>query len=224
MAEPATRLKLGARVRCRDAPLGELHGIVLDPDRRLLTHLGVDVPDQPLKARLVPVELAELSPDAAGILLRCTESEAHELAPLREFAYLRPGEHPSVDADSVVGVRDVIAMPQYDAGPFEGYRPDTEGGEIGMIFDRIPRGHIELRRTSPVLSPQDHEIGVVDGLILDGHRITHLVVRSGHLWRRREVALPVAAAVRWSIDEVGIRLSADELKSFPVASPGQHAG
>jgi hypothetical protein len=216
VAEPAVRLRLGARVRCADAPFGELHDIVLDPRRREVTYLGVDVPDQPLKARLVPIELVDLSADAAGILLRCTESDAHGLTPLREFAYLRPGEHPTVDAESAVGVRDLIAMPQYDAGPFEGYRPDSESADVGVIYDRIPKGQVELRRSSPVVSPHDHEVGMVDALILDGYRITHLVVRAGHLWRRREVPLPVAAVARWGIDEVGIRLSADELKSFPA--------
>lgn len=220
MAEPGARLRLGARVRCADGPLGELHDIVLDPASRRVTYVGVEVPDEPLKARLVPVELAEFSPDGGGIQLRCTETEAHALTPLREFAYLRPGEHPTVDAEWTVGVRDLIAMPRYEAGAFEGHRPEAEG-DIGVIYDRIPKGEVEIRRSSPVLSPEDREIGTVDGLIVDEYRISHLVVRSGHLWRRREVALPVAAVARWSIDEVGIRLSADELRSYPV-DPGTH--
>jgi uncharacterized protein YrrD len=218
VAEPVALLRLGARVRCTDGPLGELHDIVLDPASRRVTHLGVEVPDEPLKARLVPAELAELSASAGDILLRCTEAEAHALTPLREFAYLRPGEHPTVDAEWTIGVRDLITMPRYEAGAFEGYRPEGEG-DVGVIYDRIPKGEAEIRRTSPVLSPQDREIGTVDGLIIDEDRITHLVVRSGHLWRRREVALPVAAVARWSIDEVGIRLSADELRSYPI-DPG----
>jgi hypothetical protein len=218
VAEPGARLRLGVRVRCTDGPLGELHDIVLDPATRRVTHLGVEVPDEPLKARLVPVELAELGPDAVSILLHCTETEAHDLTPLRQFAYLRPGEQPTVGAEWTVGVRDLIAMPRYEAGAFEGFRPETEG-DIGMIYDRIPKGEAEIRGTSPVLSPQDHEIGTVDGLLVDEHRITHLVVRSGHLWRRRDVALPVAAVARWAIDEVGVRLSADELRSYPV-DPG----
>jgi hypothetical protein len=218
VAEAGARLRLGARVRCTDGPLGELHDIVLDPARRRVTHLGVEVPDEPLKARLVPVELAELNADAAAILLRCTGVEALDLTPLREFAYLRPGEQPTVSAEWTVGVRDLIAMPQYEAGAFEGYRPEAEG-DIGVIYDRIPAGEVEIRRASPVLSPQDHEVGTVDGLIVDEYGITHLVVRSGHLWRRREVALPVAAVARWSIDEVGVCLSADELRSYPV-DPG----
>ncbi len=52
----------------------------------------------------------------------------------------------------------------------------------------------------------DGEIGQLKGFAVDraGHRVTHVLLREGHLWGGREVAIPVSAVA--SLDE-GIRLN-----------------
>ena len=52
----------------------------------------------------------------------------------------------------------------------------------------------------------DGEIGQVLGFIVDpdDQRVTHVLLKEGHLWGRREVAIPISAVT--AIDE-GIRLN-----------------
>ena len=52
----------------------------------------------------------------------------------------------------------------------------------------------------------DGEIGEVLGFIVDpdDQQVTHVVLKEGHLWGRREVAIPISAVT--AIDE-GIRLN-----------------
>jgi hypothetical protein len=52
----------------------------------------------------------------------------------------------------------------------------------------------------------DGEIGRVRGFLVnpDDHRVTHVLLREGHLWGRKEVAIPMSAVTGV---ETGIRLN-----------------
>lgn len=45
--------------------------------------------------------------------------------------------------------------------------------------------------------------------------ITHLVLQRGHLWWRRELAVPAAKIARVTTDVVGFELSSEQLKPLP---------
>jgi PRC-barrel domain len=52
----------------------------------------------------------------------------------------------------------------------------------------------------------DGHIGQVEGFVVDraDHKVTHVLLKEGHLWGRRQVAIPVSAVA--SVD-AGIRLN-----------------
>jgi len=52
----------------------------------------------------------------------------------------------------------------------------------------------------------DGDIGQVEGLVIDprNRHVTHVLLQEGHLWGRREVAIPISAVAGV---EDGIRLS-----------------
>ena len=66
-------------------------------------------------------------------------------------------------------------------------------------------GEAEIGPGEPVHA-LDGEIGQVEGFLVDpgDHRVTHVLLREGHLWGRKEVAIPVSAVTGV---ENGIRLS-----------------
>jgi PRC-barrel domain len=74
-----------------------------------------------------------------------------------------------------------------------------------VISDNVPEGESEVARHERVHAV-DGEIGRLKGFAVDpaDHRITHVLLREGHLWGRREVAIPVSAVA--SVDD-GIRLN-----------------
>jgi sporulation protein YlmC with PRC-barrel domain len=209
------RLELGTPVRCSDDLFGELADVVIDPTSKRVTHLVVRPRNQEqLSARLVPVELAEGSEGESAISLRCTVDEMNQLEPVQEFAYLRLGEFPVDDPNWDVGVEDVLAMPYYEAagiGAYPSYDPN-----LGVTYDRVPKGEVEIRRTSAVISGDGHDLGQVDGLLLDDEgQITHFILERGHLWGRREVTIPIGSVSKVETDAVTVTLSKDEVGALP---------
>jgi hypothetical protein len=200
------RLELGASVRCEDDVLGELADVVIDPTTKRVTHLVVQPHHDIAPARLVPIELAQVA-DGQEISLRCTVEEMHQLAPVHEFTYLRLGEFPVDDPDWDVGVQELLAMPYYEPG----LDPVSHGADAGIIYDRIPKGEVEVRRASTVTSADGHHLGHVDGFVVDGAQITHIVLEHGHLWGRRDLTVPIGAVAKVETDAVTLSLSKDEV-------------
>jgi sporulation protein YlmC with PRC-barrel domain len=211
------RLELGNPVRCSDDELGTLADVVIDPTTKRITHLVVDPSHEELVgARLVPVDLAKGSNDeSSGISLSCTIEEASKLPDVHEFAYLRVGEFPLDDPDWDVGIQDVLATPYYESTGL-GYAGDLPTN-VGVTYDRIPKGDVEIRRSSPVYSSDQHHLGHVDGFVVDGEHVTHLVLERGHLWGRREVTIPIGAVSKVENDAVTLSLSKDEVGDLPAA-------
>jgi sporulation protein YlmC with PRC-barrel domain len=212
------RLELGITVHCSDGVFGELADVVIDPTSRHVTHLVVEPHHQHGLARLVPVELAEAAgEEQPAIALRSTIEGVRRLAPVQEFAYLRLGEFPASDPDWDVGVQDVLAMPYY-GGPGPGIGGGYAGGfdeHVGVSYDRVPKGEVEIRRASAVVSADGHRLGHVDGLLVDSEdQITHVVLEHGHLWGRREVTIPIGAVAKVKNDAVTLSLSKDEVEAL----------
>lgn len=206
------RLELGSPVRCSDEVFGELADVVIDPIRKRVTHLVVQPHRQHRLARLVPVELAEAAGgEQPAITLRCTVDEMRRLAPVQEFAYLRLAEFPAHDPDWDVGVQDVLALPYYEAVGLGSYAGEADP-HVGMSYDRVPKGEVEIRRSSAVTSADGHHLGHVDGFLVDEEeQITHLVLEHGHLWGRREVTIPIGSVTKVETDVVTVGLSKDEV-------------
>ncbi len=212
------RLELGTPVHCSDGVFGELADVVIDPTNKHLTHLVVQPHHQHGLARLVPVGLAEAGGDEQqAVSLRCTVEEVRRLAPVQRFAYLPLGEFPANDPDWDVGIEDVLAIPYYGGvGPWlDGGYAEEYDADVGISYDRVPKGEVEIRRASAVTSADGHRLGHVDGLLVDGEdQITHVVLEHGHLWGRREVTIPIGAVAKVETDEIALSLSKDEVKAL----------
>ena len=208
------RIELGATVRCADEVLGEVADVVIDPVQKRVTHLVVEPHDGHREARLVPVEIAK-SGGEHEIELACTVDEARKFPTVQEFAYLRLGQFAIEDPDWDVGVAQVLAMPYYEAG----FSPGNYMEDTGVVYDRIPKGEVEIRRASAVNSADGDHLGHVDGFVVDGEQITHLVLERGHLWGKRDIAIPIGAVADVETDVVTLNLTKDEvgeLADLPV--------
>jgi sporulation protein YlmC with PRC-barrel domain len=219
------RLEIGNRVRCTDGVYGELADIVIDPLEKRVAHLVVKPEQGEGEARLVPIELVKGRDDEQReIELECTLDEAQEFESVHEAAYLRLGESPAEDPDWDVGVEDVLAMPYYaglddDVGTYWG-EPDSH---VTMYYDRVPKGEVEVRRASVVISADGHSLGEVDGFVVDAdEHITHFVLERGHLWGRKEVTIPIGAVAKVESDAVHVALSKDEVGALPAVRVGRH--
>lgn len=207
------RLELDKPVLCEEREVGKLADLVVDPVAKRVTHLVVKPEHGHGTSHLVPIELVEPTEQVGGVVLKCSKAELDALPPVEEFAYLRLGEVKTGDDEWDVGVSDVLALPYYDgtglAGPVEAV------SDMGVVYDRVPKGEIELRRSSRVLASDGDYIGDVDGFLVDEDHITHFVLERGHLWGRREVTVPVGAVASVESDVVRLSLSKDEIGALP---------
>jgi len=83
-------------------------------------------------------------------------------------------------------------------------------GGIGSLSqtvttDTVPLGEIDARRGDQV-EAIDGDIGRVRGLVINPARLPrhHVLLQAGHLWGRKDVAIPISAVTR--VDD-GIRLN-----------------
>lgn len=210
------RLEFGRPVNCPDGPLGELADLVIDPTSNRVTHLVVKASDLPGGSRLVPIELVRCDHARRDVTVECTAEEAATLPGVQEVQYLRPGEVPVEDADHEVGVQDLYLMPSGESGAFVDLQPDLEP-DVVMSYDRVPKGTVEVRHLTPVTAADGEELGVLDGMVVDAGRITHVLLRHGHLWRRRELAIPVADVAKVGMDAVALRLSREQVEALSAS-------
>jgi hypothetical protein len=198
---------IGADVRCTDGVCGELRRVVVDPVARAVTHLVVEPKHRRHSGRLVPVDLAD---DTAGeIRLRCTKAGFEKLDPAEETDFVAGTEHPGYEPDQV------LSLPYFGLGRgmsgvwTEGQGWDREGTHGArrrtVTYDSVPAGEVQARRGDHVHAT-DGEIGLIEGLVIDpdNHQVTHVLLQEGHLWGRKEVAIPIGAVTGM---EIGVQLS-----------------
>jgi sporulation protein YlmC with PRC-barrel domain len=205
-------LELGLRVGCKDGPLGELCDVVVDPVGKRVTHLVVRTRDG--IDRLVPKQLVA-DGEGDAIVLTCGTEEAEQLPPVQEFEYLRAGEAHAYDPEWDVGIEEVLAMPYYSASGL-GIDPGVYDGTLTRTYDRVPKGEVEVRRASGVYSSDGHHLGHVEGFVVDGDHITHVVLERGHLWGRRDITIPIGAVASIDTDSVSVELTKEQVGELPA--------
>jgi len=201
---------IGAEVTCADGTCGTLVRVVVDPVARRVTHLVVEPVHRRGLARLVPVELVD---DRGGALrLRCDAAGLARLEEAEETQFV-----PATDGALGYRADDVWHLPYYGLGMGWGPGLAMATGEAvePVVHDRVPVGEVEVRRGQPVHAT-DGVVGKVQGLVVDrrDHHVTHVLLQEGHLWGRKQVAIPIAAVTSVA---GGIRLSLtkEEVRDLP---------
>jgi sporulation protein YlmC with PRC-barrel domain len=191
MAE-ITELTIGAHARCSDGDCGEVTQVVIDPVARAVTHLVVEPAHRQGLGRLVPLDL--IDDRAPGqVRLACTMEEFEKLDYAEETQFL-PGS--GGHADYTAG--QALSQPYYGLSGVIGDVPQA------VTYDALPLHEVAVRRGEQV-DATDGKIGIVQGLVIDprNHHVTHVLLQEGHLWGRKQVAIPIGAVRK--VDS-GIRL------------------
>jgi hypothetical protein len=205
------RLALGSTVRCSDGSVRELADVVVNGAGRRVTHLVVRPKTHHDGARLVSLELC--AEDGDGVTLSCTGEALDQFESVHEYAYLPAGSRPEEGADWSIGIEDVLVVPDYE--PFDVAEPDLDSN-VSVMYDRVPKGEIELRRSSAVYTADQHHVGSVHGFVVgDGGAIETLTLLRGHMWWCREISVPVEALASLENDVVKLGVEKRELKRFP---------
>jgi sporulation protein YlmC with PRC-barrel domain len=216
MAEE-TELRIGAEASCTDGVCGEVSRMIIDPDTQAVTHLVIDPKHQGERGRLVPLDLVDTS--AGRIRLRCTLAEFGQLEPAEETR-LAEGYEYGGDYGPPASVHGYGGT----SGAIVGGAAGNMGVSMGVphsprtfVQDVVPLGEAEVGHGEPVHA-LDGEIGKVHGFLVDpgDHRVTHVLLQEGHLWGRKEVAIPASAVTR--VDEgIRLNLTKQQVEDLPPA-------
>jgi len=191
---------IGMPARCSDGACGQVSRIVVDPVAQKVTHLVIEPRHRPGLGRLVPVDLVTGSADA--IVLDCSTAQFQTLDSAEETHFI-----PDEGSYSAYGPGQVLTWPYYGLGGGLGMGVGTamDGVSPTVRYDAVPPGEVDVRRGDHVYA-SDGAIGRVQGLVVDpsSHHVTHVLLQEGHLWDRKDVAIPVTVVTR---TDAGIMLS-----------------
>jgi sporulation protein YlmC with PRC-barrel domain len=219
----ASAFVMGAQVVARDGACGTLSGAVIDPVANAVTHLVVESERHRGLGHLVPVDLVESS--GGEIHLRCTTAEFRALDEAEEVQLV-----PVPDDERSPAWGQTYMWPYYGLGMLTGGMGAGGMGEFEVshhhtpqptVADRVPLGEVEVRRGDRVHAT-DGWIGSVAGLVIDpaDHHVTHVLLSEGHLFGRKQVAIPIKATARVG-DEIRVNLTKQEVGELPAVSLSQ---
>jgi sporulation protein YlmC with PRC-barrel domain len=216
MAE-TVRFTIGAKVSCSDGTCGEVTRVIVDPIAEAVTHLVVEPEHRRGLGRLVPLRLVDAT--AGEIRLSCTQAEFEKLDPAEETRFL-----PGTSGYAGYGPGQVGYWPYYGLGGGVGLVGGIGSGLSGIgggiiaqtvTSDTIPQGEVDVRRGDPV-EATDGDIGRVQGLVIDrgSRHVTHVLLQEGHLWGRKQVAIPISAVASTG-DGIRLRISKQDVQDLP---------
>jgi hypothetical protein len=216
MADTA-QFTIGTEASCSDGAAGKVSRVIVDPVAEKVTHLVVEPGHGRDSGRLVPLDLV----DGAGgeVRLHCTRAEFEKLDSAEESQFL-----PATSGYGGYGYGpgQVGYWPYYGLGGGMGVA--GLGGGMGMgiglparivTTDAVPPGEVDVRRGESVHAT-DGDIGRAAGLVIDrrsGH-VTHVLLQEGHLWGRKEVAIPIGA-VASTVDGIRLTIARQEVQDLP---------
>ena len=208
-----TTFTIGAPAECTDGPCGAVSRVVVDPVARELTHLVVEPEHRAGLGRLVPLDMLEAGADA--VHLRYTLAEFEKLPSAEETDFLPGGS--GYDA---YAAHEAYYWPYF--GLEGGADPALALASAVETRDTLPKGEVGLQRGEPVHA-SDGEIGKVEGFVVEstqGH-VTHVLLQEGHLWGRKQVAIPIGAVEK--IDRgITVKLTKHEIEALPAVGVTEH--
>lgn len=195
-------IPLHADVECTDGLCGQSTAAVLDPETHRVTHFVVKERERFQTERLVRIKrVIETTPDL--IRLDCTDEE---LSKMTSFTVT---EFRQVEIPTYIGAgySEPLYLSQVQTLPVE--------------EDRVPEGKVAVRQGADV-EASDGRVGQVDDLVVDSETgdVTHLIMRGGHPWGKKDVAIPISMVKSVEVDTVYLKADKETIASM-LAIPVQ---
>jgi sporulation protein YlmC with PRC-barrel domain len=215
--EQTAQFMIGAEASCSDGACGQVQRVIVDPVAGAVTHLVVEPKHRRDRGRLVPLDLVNAT--AGEIRLQCTQAEFEKLDPAEETEFIA-----GTGTYAGYGPGQVGYWPYYGLGGMGGGMGGMGIGGIGMggrnvpqtiTYDTVPLGEVEVRRGEHVHAT-DGQIGRVQGLVIDpaSRHVTHVLLQEGHLWGRKQVAIPISAVASTS-EGIQLKITRQEVQDLP---------
>jgi hypothetical protein len=195
-------IPINVDVLCAGETCGRSTCLIINPVNDHITHLVVAEKAFPNIERLVPVDKI-LASTPESIQLRCTPTGLGDMDAFEETEFIQAGQMESSLPYSV----------PYEVWPYAMY----DDMPMPLEHEQIPAGEVVIRRGTPVIAT-DGQVGKVDEFLVDPENdvITHLVLREGHLWGKRDVTIPVSEIDKISEGAVHLKLDQKTIEKLPT--------
>lgn len=201
-------IPLNVEVYCSDIPAGRSTAIIVERTSRQVTHFVVKTPEGEY---LVPIEAIARS-SAVKIELRWT---FEELTRAESFVKEVPAddEHLAMMADAMAGGSVLGPYTSPDAAYMVQALSDAT-----MEEEQVPANEVAIHEDARV-EATDGDVGKVDELLVDPdtNKVSHLVLRKGRLWNKRDVLIPLDQVDHVEGDVIYLKLDKKALEQLPAA-------
>lgn len=203
------KIPLKAKVICKDGEFGSVQELLIDPIKESVSHIVIENKHKGLEL-IVPTEILDYTSDTV-ITIEKTSDEIDAYPPFLTHEFINV---PANNAEFAYWGTDPTMTQSYTMFPYVIH----DGNPVLEITkEAIPIGEFKLKKGMAVKNKDGKTLGHVDELIVDTDTdyISHIVMRTGHLFGVKEVAVPNINI--YSFDKTGIVLSIteDEIESLP---------
>jgi uncharacterized protein YrrD len=192
-------LAIGGKVFAEESLCGKSVALVLNPVKDEITDVAVQLNGMSKRKVLVPVEhIRRSSEDGIWFDIPCEEVEGMPDFLKTEFVEREvQRDFPS----------QVMVMWPYVT---------SELKNIPVEVESIPADELAVHVGADVIS-LDGKVGKVDEFLInpENDRISHLVLREGHLWGKNDVVIPVSAIRDMDEHTVWVDLDKQQIEALP---------
>lgn len=194
-----THISVDATVECTDGRAGFVTTVLVNPVRNAITHIVVQTSKD--SDRIVPLDRV-VAYENDRVTLDCSLAELKEMPLFTETHYLKV-EDPDYS--------------MYQSGAYQyPYVANLWDNEEPVEQEQVPPGELAIHRGTKVAAT-DGNVGELEEFVIDesSGRITHFILRKGHLWGKRDIAIPITAVDYTESDKVYLTLSKAEIDALP---------
>lgn len=222
-----TNVPIDAKVQCTDGPCGHSTNVIINPVTHKVTHFALkekSLPDNP--TRLLPVSLVtEVTPKQ--ITLNCSKGKVASMPPFIVEHFVAQSGADSPIASYKSGdvyhsdyvVHDIEGGSPYSASRFRQVEAKNASSYGTVAEEAVPEGELSLHSGMQVVTDGD-KVGKLDALVLDPEsgELTHFLMRKGHLWGKKDVAIPITAVTFTDSDSIHINVDKKAIEELPAVS------
>ena len=203
------KIPLKAKVICKDGEYGSIKELLIDPIKEKATHIVVENKHSGLQV-IIPVDVVDYSSDSViNIDNVATKIDKYPPFIIHEFIKVSNSEKEAL----YWGV-DPIMNHTYTMFPYVIHdgKPTVE-----IRKEAVPKGSFKLRKGMHVIDTNNKKIGKVDELIVERESdlISHIVMRTGHLFGGKEVAVPNINISSYNADNIVLSIEDSEVNALP---------
>jgi sporulation protein YlmC with PRC-barrel domain len=205
-------IPLNAQVECTDGICGRSAYVLINPVNDKVTHLVVREESSPNTEYVVTVDYVGET-IAETIRLHCSKAELEKMDPFIKTTFIEEDRPEMIVAEDGAGM-GLFYIP---------YVIPEMTVQVSVEEQQIPPGELAVRRGTRV-EATDGYVGKVDEFVVNpenGH-ITHLVMREGHLWGRKDVIIPVSEMGKTEADTVFLNIDKSQVESLPTFPLKRH--